>query len=605
MLSPKEGKLLETKLRVCQREAISKIGDYLSRSLSGKSMLVCLPTGAGKTGVIAAVCQARPAGATLVLSPRRAVCDQLGDQVRGKFFQDRGVEVAALNPVGVVGSKIEKGSIIIDTFQKIVLMNETSREEFLSQFDLVIVDEGHSEPAPTWGRIVRSMACRKVIVTATPYRNDLFQFDIGEVNYCFTLKRAIHAGDVLEPEFTSATTDSLIDDAQQWLEDNPSLKCIIKCENFSDVIGHLRKFNEHGIRALAFHDQFGCNVEQGGMVHVPRDVATRAERVLIHQHKLDEGVDIPNAKLLVLTYAVSNGRELVQATGRIVRKSNGLPKVWDCAEGSNQALWENYRKFDSYISDDESWQLFLNSLDSATLIDAYLAAFPKMSYFGQTFRSTFDLESFDPEKQLKLPLASFCFMEVEDAFAMPSFLDALLWEMRGRGELAKLCPSAFDLNVIVSITFDNSNFLRDEVFFQPRIEVIVAKKVGARLAIFDSRSVDHSSRKELNTGRPIDVTSMLKLASRDQGRRTRETHARSVGTTRRRPEGVSQRGRDLEGVIVTQTNASYALSIAKIDNLDAANKRTTSYYLGVGSGRVLTRNFATFHSIVSRTGLMR
>lgn len=595
MLCQLEADQLNQKLRECQRNAVARIEAYLGAEFDGKSMLVCLPTGAGKTGVIATICQKRPSGATLVLSPRRSVCDQLQEQVAGKFFQDRGVEVGDLYNVGSIGAKDEGATIVIDTFQKLVVMSEIDREQYLQRFDLVIVDEGHSEPAPTWGKIVRSIECKKVIVTATPYRNDLFQFDIGPISFGFTFKAAVEQGVVLEPGFKQMPSTNIVAMVSEWLENSGSAKCIVKCEDYQSVRDLLRGFCESGIPALGFHDRFARSGEARGMASVPPRLAAREERVLVHQHKLDEGVDIPNAKLLVLTYAVSNGRELVQATGRVVRQSPGSPEVWDCAGGSNCVLWKNYRDFDAYISDEDEWDLFLKSLDSATLITAYLGAFPSMSYYGRSFRRTFDIETFDPDSDLRLPLASVCFMNIEPGFSIPAFIDTLLWELRGQGELVRACESKFGVHVIVSVTFDNSQFLQSDLFFQPRIEVIVAKLLGRRLALLDSRSADHSCRAELKTGRPVDVGSLLKLASRDKARRTRETHARSVSTTRRRAERVSFVGQDLEGMESAQSNANYALSIAKVDNLDEDNNRTTSYYLGVGSGRVSDQKKRNFN----------
>lgn len=269
MLTISEQGELNRALRKCQRDAIERATCYIQRDFRGKSMLVCLPTGAGKTGVIATICQGKSAGATLVLSPRRSVCDQLKVQVGGSFFSERGVSVANLNPVVSIGSEVKAGTVVIDTFQKLVAMDEAARTLYLKKFDLVVVDEGHSEPAPIWGRIVRSMSCRKVILTATPYRNDLFQFDIGEVNYGFTFENAVKEGVVLDPEFSEVDLADMVELVSQWLKANERLKCIVKCEDYESVREHLRKFAEEGIAALGFHEQFSGSGEARGMSGVP------------------------------------------------------------------------------------------------------------------------------------------------------------------------------------------------------------------------------------------------------------------------------------------------------------------------------------------------
>ncbi|SDD38089.1 hypothetical protein [Paraburkholderia lycopersici] len=54
-------------------------------------------------------------------------------------------------------------------------------------------------------------------------------------------------------------------------------------------------------------------------------------------------------------------------------------------------------------------------------------------------------------------------------------------------------------------------------------------------------------------------------------------------------------GHNLENIGYGQSNSSYAITTVKVDNIDAVGKRKSSYYLGVGSGRVsdqMRRNFS-------------
>ena len=46
--------------------------------------------------------------------------------------------------------------------------------------DLVLFDEGHSEPALTWAKAVRDLEKKVVLFTATPYRNDYRKFRVDE-----------------------------------------------------------------------------------------------------------------------------------------------------------------------------------------------------------------------------------------------------------------------------------------------------------------------------------------------------------------------------------------------------------------------------------------
>ncbi|WP_288433263.1 DEAD/DEAH box helicase family protein [uncultured Acinetobacter sp.] len=79
-------KLIQENLRECQVKSIEVIAKYL-RSKSEGSCLISLPTGAGKSGVICTVSHNCKYKKLLIVTHRRAVCDQLYKQLKGKFFE--------------------------------------------------------------------------------------------------------------------------------------------------------------------------------------------------------------------------------------------------------------------------------------------------------------------------------------------------------------------------------------------------------------------------------------------------------------------------------------------------------------------------------------
>src|SRR5205823_4048982 len=67
-------------------------------------------------------------------------------------------------------------------------------EALADAVSLVVVDEGHYEPAVEWGKSVKGLRTKTVLLTATPYRNDLKLFRITnpkESTHHFTHKRAV------------------------------------------------------------------------------------------------------------------------------------------------------------------------------------------------------------------------------------------------------------------------------------------------------------------------------------------------------------------------------------------------------------------------------
>lgn len=111
-------------------------------------------------------------------------------------------------------------------------------------------------------------------------------------------------------------------------------------------------FFKDEFKTLAIHRQFETSPLDENLYNVPSNLSESPYKILIHQRMLDEGIDLPNAKLLILTYSVRSGKELVQTMGRVVRwYKDKSPLVIDYNECTNVDLWENYQEFDNYLTD--------------------------------------------------------------------------------------------------------------------------------------------------------------------------------------------------------------------------------------------------------------
>lgn len=325
-----------------------------------------MPTGAGKSGVISIISHKATQKRVLVLCHRRAVCDQLLKEIDGKFFSDRveGEVIKRKTVYSDVNDTSKKG-VYVSTFQKLQIFDSRQLERLKQDIDLIIIDEGHSEPSPVWSTLVRGIDAHKVVITATPYRNDLYQFDVTEdASYIYTFERALADNVLKEPAFESIVSAKLSERITQFLEANKGIKCIIKCEKFEDILCYYDLVNDD-FSVLAIHEQFTKDKRDNVKVSVPANLRGSDYQVIIHQRKLDEGVDIPEAKLLVLAYPVNSGRELVQTIGRVVRLYGDIePKILEIESNSNSQMWQNYRKFDRSLDSANSVKKFIASLDS-------------------------------------------------------------------------------------------------------------------------------------------------------------------------------------------------------------------------------------------------
>ncbi|MFH7587627.1 DEAD/DEAH box helicase [Oceanimonas smirnovii] len=592
--------ILWKNLRTCQQESIKKALSYLKKQLTedAKSCLISLPTGAGKSGVISVISHKCSQKKVLVLCHRRAVCDQLHSEINGNFFYER-AEGASISLKHVFDNidDVSKNGIYVSTFQKLQRFNSEELERLKQEIDLIIIDEGHSEPSPVWRTLVRGMDAHKIVITATPYRNDLFQFDItADFSYIYTFEKALLDNVLKEPEFESIELRNLSTSIRSFLTDNPGTKCIIKCNSISDIEDYYNQLNKD-FNLLAIHERFKKDPRNNVKSAVPANLRKSQYEVIIHQRKLDEGVDVPQAKLLVLTYPVNSGRELVQTIGRVVRVYEEFkPKVIEFIHNHNEKMWKNYRRFDKSLNSPSAVKKFISSLDSNKLIELYLEAFPDASYYGNRFLRKFDFNDFKPEHSLNIPTASICFLNTSSDFSIELLSDTLYWRCNNDGELAKKFTTQFGINIVISIAFNRSKFLSDQFFFEPSLEVTLFKELSNNVvAIYDSRGRRFSFDAELNLGSAVPQDKLFNILSIGVSAVTKEASSKSVSSARRRPESIAIKGHNLEQVADQQANTSYRLSTAKLDTYDKSNIKLGSYYVGVDAGRISDQKEKSFN----------
>ncbi len=586
----------EEKLRKCQLEAVRSFVRYAEENDTERGFLINLPTGAGKTGVISLISHLSDALKVLVICHRKAVKDQLFKEISKKFFRNTIGDQAFELKKTYRDSNFDQGDgVYITSFQKLTMLSDEELKNVQSDFDLIIVDEGHSEPSPVWREIIRQSAAMKVVVTATPYRNDLFELNVSTDHfYVFTFKEAIDDGVIMEPQYEQVDREEdLLAGILGYLGANEDVKCIVKCKSLEEILKYHELLSQSFITA-SVHERLEIDEAQNKFKRVGPALKVEGVRVIIHQHKLDEGVDIPEAKLLILTYELGSGRELVQAVGRIVRRYGATqPLVIDLSRGANEGMWDGYQKFDSYLANGGAGE-FVSSLSTSYLIESFLESFPRYSYFDGKFKERVDLNSVDPEDDLKIPHASVCFVQKEVDFSLPLLMDRLYWELHGSGSLVKSYEEVLDLQVMIYVEFKSSKFFTNKLFFEPRLHVVVVKEIDSGVAIFDSGGGRYYNQEQYRLGNAIHIDKLTALAAKTAINQIKETHARAIGRALRRPESVALKGQNLDGGRGSQSNSRYALTMVKVDNIGLDGKRDSSFYIGARSGRVVDQKESNF-----------
>lgn len=426
-----------------QRRAVCFIHAYLaSRSVKDaprEAALVKMPTGTGKTAVIAATaCLSPSARRVLIITPRVALVQQMREDLCYSFwrkldaiFLDDGLsEGLDAEEIELRASAIRRSRrhpihtlisdqykqiwdrrdaerlIVVGTFNALHAVlglvppahnsmygrdtrkqarvlgtlredDEGPREKVedasafrsvLESMDLVIVDEGHYEPAYSWRQAVKVLSRPTVIFSATPYRNDFKYFEI-QGRYVFNLpwqeavsRKLIRRVEVREPlgaevgTFRGRVSERASRKSPRRLYSEKTFvrqfkSTLLALPEGKKAIVHAATFDSLKRLQVAFrtiaktsavliHDRIrptdSSNPDLQGLPkrvreelsclrfrHV-RDAAASdaalSSPVWIHQYKLLEGIDHDRFVEVWLYDGFGSARQVIQQIGRAVRR---------------------------------------------------------------------------------------------------------------------------------------------------------------------------------------------------------------------------------------------------------------------------------------------
>ena len=178
-------------------------GHFEMRSDPG---VITMPTGSGKTAVLAASAFVLRARRVLIIVPSRLVREQIAEEIG---------ELVTLKATGAVPDDLEcpkvyntksriktneewealrEYDVVVATIQSVSPGYHETPEPPEDLFDLVLVDEAHHSPARTWARLLQHYSnAKQLLFTATPFRQDQKEIK-GRFIYTYHLKRAYDDG---------------------------------------------------------------------------------------------------------------------------------------------------------------------------------------------------------------------------------------------------------------------------------------------------------------------------------------------------------------------------------------------------------------------------
>lgn len=335
-----------------------------------------LPTGSGKTGLMAIAPYGISQGRVLIITPQLVIKDHVLDSLdpsapenfwlKHNIF-DNHEELPIVTEFDNTThlSELEQSNIVILNVQKLQLKNRNSLLKMVDNdfFDMIIIDEAHHSPAKTWQDTLDYFENAKVLkVTGTPFRSDRKEIE-GEVVVNYRLGQAMREGIVktlkqfiLKPEKVYLTLDN--DSSKTYtieqieamgLKDadyiNRSVAYSEEC-NKQIVEASIEELTERKAQSTVPHkiiavccsikhsEQVKSLYEQAGLeadvIHSKLSKAQKAEvlrkieshqiEVIIHVAMLGEGYDHPYLSIAAIFRPYRSLAPYSQFIGRILRK---------------------------------------------------------------------------------------------------------------------------------------------------------------------------------------------------------------------------------------------------------------------------------------------
>ncbi len=341
---------LKTKLRLYQVNAINMVQSYIHDLSATKQAMVKMPTGTGKTGVMSVIAEAFESS-ILILAPNAVIPKQLKEEIGGGFFKKIGYKGDFNKSVTLIDDSIDleklnfdKPQVIVMTIQRLLEWYKSQNNNYkilVKEIQLIMFDEGHKEPAPIWSDANRSFQCKKVLFTATPYRNDKTLFQIDEnYTYNYSTQNALNEKSICSVKFEEIP---FVLDRYQDIDDL-TLKEDIKNQNNDNMAAFINKLvledkkilvrlkereniekltdtiNASEEIAVGFHtdsDNKGNHKKYGDEIFKVKDI----RKVFIQSDMLIEGLDFKELDCLVIFDCFSNIKSFIQMIGRVLRNN--------------------------------------------------------------------------------------------------------------------------------------------------------------------------------------------------------------------------------------------------------------------------------------------
>ncbi|MBN9657046.1 MAG: DEAD/DEAH box helicase family protein [Acidobacteria bacterium] len=491
-----------------QRKAVDVVRKFQASGESGAA-LVRMPTGTGKTGIMAALAQGfSDTQNILVVAPWAHLKGQIASELSERFWEKLGSAPKELKPASpAVPSEFAKQlknttpKVLVCTAQGLALLQSTMSpvyEALKKQVDLVLVDEGHREPAPAWAEAVRNLEHPTVLFTATPYRNDwrLFRLNPGFTS-AFYFPEAVRERFIRDVKFEEQQFDAgpeafvraliaFYQGPYKKRAPKSAERVIVRCATQASVQEVAAAIKAKGYSVMAVHDNFGVDEEETYLNKVP-DPKKNTALFWVHQNKLIEGLDDPRFGLVAIYQTFGNDRGLVQQIGRVLRNPNRSPNqtawVFSHVSAGVSKTWSAYVRYEEWLSQGGV------ELGPDQIFSSLLGKHAEYHYLEGRFRERFDPEAKDVHEHLAYPQTALIY-ESEPSYDVGQCA-ASVRETLDHEDLLLLNEVApdSDTRIFVYIRCSPSPLLLDQTFLELQLGFSALRKAGRYVFFQDSQGI--------------------------------------------------------------------------------------------------------------------
>lgn len=352
-------------LREYQHRAVTETRDAIVGG--SKKVLLVLPTGAGKSWIIAEIIKlaAERGSRILWLVHRRNLVTQMQETLE-MFGVDAGVIMAGIESDTV--KKVQIGTY--QTYQRRIKLEDSN---FFVDADLVLIDEAHRSISQGYLDILELYSGKVIIgCTATPMRSDskpmgkiydriVDVIGVQELTDGGYLAKAryfcapidiegvkVARGDYDVKELDKKTnTKKLVGDiVHNWLRIAENRPTIVFCVTVKHSIHICEEFNDNGVQAIHLDARSTDEEREDAFRQMVNGDATVLCNVALYQ----EGMDCPNISAVVMARPTKSLGLYRQCCGRGLRVSKDYP---DCLILDHGGVVENH----GLLTDEIEWTL--------------------------------------------------------------------------------------------------------------------------------------------------------------------------------------------------------------------------------------------------------